>query len=174
MTKATKAGIGASLAIVLASVMTLAAQNPPAGQPGAQRPTTQQPGAQQPRPSTPPAVSSSQQEHKITVTGCLEKGDQASEFILANAAMAGVKPESPSPGAAPTGTAGSRSRYSLVGKSDELTKHEGHRIEVTGMLAGAASSPSSRAQSPPSPQSGTQAAQRLQVDSVRMISADCK
>jgi hypothetical protein len=166
-----KAWISASLAVVLASATTLGAQqNPPAGQPG-QQPTTQPPATQQPRPSTPPAASS-QQEKKITVSGCLEKGEQASEFILANATMAGAKPDSP--GAAPTGTAGMKTRYTLVGKSDELAKHQGHRIEVTGTLA--AASPSSGAPSPsqqPS-SSSTQAAQRLRVDSVKMVAADCK
>jgi hypothetical protein len=153
--------LSALLAVAISSAATLAAQNPqnpPTQRPDAPRPTTQAPQ----NPSTQPATSA----NKITVTGCIEKGDQPTDFVLANASIGAAKPDAPSA----TGTAGSKMKYTLVGKSDELTKHMGHRVEVVGTAAPAA--PSSSAA--PSAAGAAASAQRLQVESVKMIAAECK
>lgn len=165
--------LSAMLAVAVTSAAVLAAQNPDARNPNAPRPPgTQIPGAQAPSTQAPAATSPSQ--GKVIVTGCIEKGDQATAFILANATMGAAKPDTPG-GAAATGTTGVRAtRYTLVGKSDDVSKHEGHRVEITGTIAPAAPSPSGA----PSAQSGAQAAasaaQRLQVESIKMVAAECK
>jgi hypothetical protein len=163
------------LAVAISGAATLAAQdqqNPPAQRPDTPKPSAPAPGAQAPS-TQPPAASSA---GKVTLTGCLEKGDSATEFILANAAMGSAKPDSPAGGAAgATGTAGSKgAKYTLLGKSDELTKHQGHRVEVTGTIAGGAGATSAPSGGAGAGAAGAQAAQRLQVDSVRMIAAECK
>jgi len=76
----------------------------------------------------------------------------------------------------------------LVGKSDELSKHAGHKVEVTGRLDNAGSSSGSTSGTTSgttgSTSSGTSTsgygssssmgdAKKLHVESIRMISADC-
>src|SRR5437667_10106604 len=110
---------------------------------------------------TSTSSSQSDRDRTITVTGCLERGDQTpagttgtsgtstsarprGEWILTNATMgsgssSGSYSGTSSTGSTTTGTAGttssmsgSGSSYVLVGKSDELSKHAGHKSEVTG------------------------------------------
>ena len=72
--------------------------------------------------------------------------------------------------------------YMLDGKDSELKNHVGHRIEVTGTVAGTMSgmnhgstaSPSTSTPADGSPQDKTSnAKQTLKVASIKMISADC-
>jgi hypothetical protein len=71
---------------------------------------------------------------------------------------------------------GSGSTYILDGKSDELSKHAGHKVEVTGRLdssSSGSSSTGSTTSATGSSASSMSGSQKLHVESVRMISADC-
>jgi hypothetical protein len=114
---------------------------------------------------------------RITVTGCLQPGEQGlasrepnaasrsaedvDRFILANATPASA---SPSSDASTSATAATGPLYILEGKKDELRQHIGHQVEVTGQPEDNRS-PSSDPNQPN--------AQRLEVESVRMIAANC-
>jgi hypothetical protein len=107
----------------------------------------------------------------ITLTGCLQPGEQGlasqepnaaarsaegiDRFVLANA-------KTP---ASPESIDSSGPLYILEGKTDELRQHVSHQVEVTGRVKDddSASSPSST--------SGN--SRRVEVDSVRMIAANC-
>src|SRR5439155_16124723 len=108
--------------------------------------------------------SQSDRDRTITVVGCLERGDQSpasttgtsgtstrpsssarGEWILKNATMSPGGSSASTGSTTTTGTAGttgtstateagSGSTYILLGKSDELSKHAGHKIEITGKL----------------------------------------
>jgi hypothetical protein len=84
---------------------------------------------------------------------------------------------------------GSMGRYVLEGRADELAKHKGHRIEVVGTLTpvgtsgtvapsgGAPGTTPEMQQAPRATTAGANAQasmdQRLQVTSIRMVSATC-
>jgi len=150
---------------------------------------------------TPTSGSQSDRDRSITVVGCLERGDQSpagttgtsgtstsarprGEWILTNATMgSGSSGSTSTTTTGSTGTSGtssatgSGSSYVLVGKSDELSKHAGHKIEVTGKLDSNSSSSGSYSTSgttgTASASSSMSEAKKLHVDSIRMISADC-
>jgi hypothetical protein len=102
-----------------------------------------------------------QQAGNITLTGCLQTGEQglaspppegaaanADQFVLANA-------KTPAQSADPNASTGPL--YILDGNKDEFRQHVSQQVEVTGELKdSAAGSP-----------------QRFDVDSVRMIAATC-
>jgi hypothetical protein len=115
----------------------------------------------------------------ITVTGCLQAGEQGlasrepnaasrsaedvDRFVLANA----TPPASPSPDRSQSSTSATASTgplYMLEGKTDELRTHVGQQVEITGKPEDRGSSGSDANQ--PN-------AQRLEVESVRMIAANC-
>jgi hypothetical protein len=104
------------------------------------------------------------------------------------------------PGTAAVGTTGSaekeppanRTSYALEGNADELTKHLGHRMEVTGTIApvvasGAGTAPSGRGADDarahagaPAPAAGNNGhpmfktgIERVKVTSMKMVSGDC-
>jgi hypothetical protein len=105
----------------------------------------------------------------VTLTGCLQPGEQGlaarepnaasrssediDRFVLANAKMPG------SPSASPDDAAGAL--YILEGKTEELRQHVGHQVEVTGNPEDSSADPS---------QGNTR---RIEVESVRMIAANC-
>ena len=100
-----------------------------------------------------------QQAGNITLTGCLQSGEQglaappegvaADQFVLANA-------KTPAQSADPAGSTGPL--YILDGNKDEFRQHLSQQVEVIGELKD-----SSAAGSP----------QHFDVDSVRMIAASC-
>ncbi len=104
---------------------------------------------------------------KITLTGCLQSGEQglasrepnaasrevSDQFVLANAMPPG------SPAASSSGSSGPL--YILEGKKDELRDHVGHQVEITGEPQSDSSNPAQTA------------TRRIEVDSVRMIAANC-
>lgn len=112
------------------------------------------------------------QASTITLTGCLQPGEQGlasrepnaasrssegvDQFVLANAKM---------PGSA-TGAANDSTNplYILEGKNDELREHVGQQVEVVGKPQDSSASASD------SNQGNTR---RLDVESVRMIAATC-
>ena len=129
---------------------------------------------------------------QMTVIGCLQPGEQGlgsrepnaasrsaegvDQFVLTNAMPAQTTSPSDSsssssstssqsqPSASASGT--TRQTYILEGKEDELRTHVGQQVEITGKPADDDDSSSSS--------SSTQAnAQRLEVESVRMIAQNC-
>ena len=103
---------------------------------------------------------------RITVTGCLQPGEQGlasrepnaasrstegvDRFVLANASTSAASATGP--------------LYILEGKKDELRTHIGQQVEVTGKPEDGVSSSSD----PNQPN-----AQHLEVESVRMIAQNC-
>ena len=63
--------------------------------------------------------------------------------------------------------AGERTSYSLQGLASELANHKGHRVEIAGQLL-------PRLPAVSSPKSPEAAIQRIAVQTVKMLSAQCK
>lgn len=106
---------------------------------------------------------------RITVTGCLQPGEQGLASREPNAAsrsaegvdrfvLANVTPS------ATSATATTGPLYILEGKKDELRTHIGHQVEVTGK-------PEDRVSSSSDPNQPN--ARHLEVESVRMIAQNC-
>ena len=113
---------------------------------------------------------------RITVTGCLQPGEQGLEpnaasrsaegvdrFVLANATPSSASPSSEASQPS-TSTAAIGPLYILDGKKDELRQHIGQQVEVTGKPEDGV--PSSSDPNQPN-------AQHLEVESVRMIAVNC-
>jgi hypothetical protein len=101
----------------------------------------------------------SDRQAKITVTGCLQPGEQGLEPNAASRSAEGVDRfvlANTTPATGPL--------YILEGKKDELRQHIGQQVEVTGKPADAV--PSSSDPNQPN-------AQHLEVESVRMIAQNC-
>ena len=104
------------------------------------------------------------QASNITLTGCLQPGEQGlapngagartsenvDRFVLANARTAASEPASSTDSSGPL--------YILEGKADELREHVSQQVQITGKLEDSSAAGNSR---------------RVEVDSVRMISATC-
>jgi hypothetical protein len=179
-------------------------------------------GAQsQPQPAAEPTAAAPSEA--ITVTGCLQANPTGSAsgtaaagstaYVLANASAnvarseaAGAAPagatraaSGATPGAVGTSGVVEVTSYALHGRPDELGKHLGHRIEITGTASQAApsgdSAPGTTAAQPPqqviphephrgpvstiaapAPAAGTAhpSVQHLSVQSVRMLAETCK
>ena len=122
----------------------------------------------------------SDRQARITVTGCLQPGEQGlgsrepnaasrsaegvDRFMLTNATPASASPSSDASQSSTSATASTGPLYILEGKKDELRTHIGHQVEITGK-------PEDNRSSSPDPNQPN--AQRLEVDSVRMIAANC-
>jgi len=124
------------------------------------------------------------EQARMTVTGCLQAGEQGlgsrepnaasrsaegvDRFVLTNATPATTPSRSPStstesqPSTSATGTTGRM--YILEGEADELRTHVGQQVEITGTPVDRDSSTSSTTQAD---------APRLEVESVRMIAQNC-
>jgi hypothetical protein len=84
-----------------------------------------------------------------------------------------------------SGTSGTASSYMLEGRESELQKHVGHKVEITGTVessksgmsgskTGSTTTGSESRESRESKESGSMGnAQRLRVQSVKMISSNC-
>jgi hypothetical protein len=112
-------------------------------------------------------------------------------FILTNAMKSsGSHSESSSPGAAAGASASRGTTYALEGRTDDLRKHVNQQVEVTGRLASSTSGSSTRSGSADrdttqrsdktaaggdgaSSPSASGIGQRIQVESVRQVSASC-
>lgn len=139
-------------------------------------------GAQAPT-STASRPMTSDKDHDVTITGCLSKG--AMDFTLTNARLDTEKSAtttgSTSSTATATGTTGSSvpagpPTWKLKGDND-LEKHIGHKITVTGKTAwdashSASSTSTTAAASPSSTMSGSEPT--LDVKSIKMVAASCQ
>jgi hypothetical protein len=141
--------VAAVLAVAMVGAQQVGAQQPPAAPP--QKPA-------QPSESRPPSDTAKAQ----TITGCVEKGTGADSFILAEAGTGAAPAPGAKPGEKPAGTSGATKSYALMAKpTEDLSKHVGHKVEITGTVI-PASSPA-----PGSPK------ESLNVQSVKMVAASC-
>ena len=115
---------------------------------------------------------------RITVTGCLQAGEQGlgsrepnaaarsaegvNQFVLANATPASGSPSPDASQPSTSATAATGPLYILEGRADELRTHVGQQVEITG-----------EPQDSDSADPNQPNAQRLEVESVRMISQRC-
>ena len=67
---------------------------------------------------------------------------------------------------------GTGTTYKLMGNEDQLKKHVGHEVAITGQMSGGAGS-SASASDQAQPSSGASDASTLQVTDVKMISRKC-
>ena len=117
----------------------------------------------------------------ITVVGCLQKGAQANQFVLAATADALAKGVAVrTSGAVPNVT------YVLSGGTN-LAAHLGHRVEITGRTSGEAqkavstdSSATKRVEIPGKPDPKVETKEKatiemrdLQIESMKMVSTSC-
>lgn len=189
-------------AIVFGIVVGVAAQEPattpPATTPSATTPSATAPPStpqSETTPSTAPPSRATSSTDKVTMTGCLERADQASAggatgttgttgiagtatatagaggFILAKAAMAGKASTETGAPSSTEAAGASSSTYRLVGDDSALTSHVGEKVEIAGTIEPAAAPL-------PSPREATTAAapaaRMLMVSSVKTIAANCK
>jgi hypothetical protein len=135
----------------------------------AQEPTTK------PQTTPQPAAKS---EKTMTISGCIQKGADASSFVLSN--VTAVPPAGATGATGTTGGAGApsgpkpESKYSLVADpSVDLSKHVGHKVEITGSPAAEAkSAPRGEPGAPPAA-AGASGEAKFQVSSLKMVSATC-
>lgn len=133
----------------------------------------------QQQPSTAPA----DKDKKITVTGCLQAGAQANQFLLA-ATAASADPLAKGVAVATTGAV-PNIHYVLSGGSN-LGAHVGHRVEITGTSSGksrtatATEESETRTRVPNQPDPQVEVKEKtavevrdLQVESLKMVAASC-
>jgi hypothetical protein len=92
--------------------------------------------------SAPAAAAAAGTDDKVTLTGCVVKGDDG--FLLTDAvapATTSTTTVSPSPGGVTattktTTTPGQATMLYWLDGSDDLNAHSGHRVEVTGEIEG--------------------------------------
>jgi len=141
-------------------------------------------------------TSSSQQGQgkEVKVTGCLQSAQaglggattsSGDRFILTNAMMSsgssststgGATTTKPSTGAGATSSTGTGTTYLLEGKTSDLRQHLNQQVEVTGKLESPSTTGSTTGGQRTEPSTGSARlanAQRLQVESVRMIASSC-
>jgi hypothetical protein len=109
----------------------------------------------------------------ITVAGCLQPGEQGladnsagartaedvDRFMLTNATITAAGSSAEAGAATPL--------YVLEGKTDELRQHLGQQVEVSGEID------RNLLGKPETDSSGSPASQRIEVESVRMVAANC-
>jgi hypothetical protein len=122
-------------------------------------------------PADPTTASQAEPRNQpMTVTGCLRAGEAGDTFILTSAATEG----SQQPGS-----------YQLVGDTDSLGDHIGHRVQVSGTLESEQElAARSRSVEPERPKgtSGTPTVEtkttvelrRLEVASARLLDGECE
>lgn len=93
------------------------------------------------------AQKGSKPANSVTVTGCLQKGDEAGEFAI-------------------TGENGKN--YELVSRSVKLSEHAGHKVSVTGTLIGEEKEENQKKEE------GEGWSGKIRVSSLKMVSETCK
>ena len=160
--------VGASVVTIGLSAQISNPQGQDATTPTAQAPSAQEPAAP-PTTSARPAPAAPSADKKVTFSGCIERqppsaaavtGAANMPFTLTNASAAGAN--------APVATSGAAAKsYRLDGTDSMLSPHVGHKVEVTGTIQEAAPAGGANATG------SANAAARLKVDSVKMVSTTC-
>lgn len=150
-------------------------------------------GAQAPTSTATSSRSTMDKEHDVTLTGCLSKATAGYTLTNAHVDTNAASSTTTTPGSATAGTTGTTgnsrdaassmaaSTWMLSGDND-LEKHVGHKIQVTGKTSWDASMDHARAAgttaTPPSTTSAASAASstaepKLDVKSIKMVSSSC-
>lgn len=161
---------GACAAIAFGVVAVVGAQNPPSSQ-----------------TSTSQTSSSQNSSRSVTVTGCLQRGTNATGttgtasssrtasaggYLLMNATMGGPSSTSSGASSPSRATAGTGTQYRLDADESKLSPHAGHKVEVTGTIEQSSSASSSSAAGSAT-STAAMSSPRLKVDSVKMVSSTC-
>jgi len=96
----------------------------------------------------------------ITLTGCLQKGDEPNTFLLTNA----------------TGTGAKADRWELIGApaSLKMSDHVGHKVEVSGHAVGAGAAAKKEGKKGAKTEKAEEAGEHhLQVRSLKHVSPTC-
>jgi len=96
----------------------------------------------------------------ITLTGCLQKGDEPNTFLLTNATGTGVKAD----------------RWELIGApaSLKMSDHVGHKVEVSGHAVGAGAAAKMEGKKGSKAEKAEEAGEHhLQVRSLKHIAPTC-
>lgn len=124
--------------------------------------------AQAPPPAqTPPPAQPSAEKGSTTLTGCLKAGTEPDSFILTNISGAGSEAAQKT---APGELARADVSYKLTADSGvKLKDHVGHKVEVTGTLAGKGftSTPPASTEKPKAEMAN------LKVTAIKHISPSC-
>lgn len=126
---------------ILTAVLLAAGQAPPQIPPQ----TTTPPNVAKPKATTPDEGAPRTTQEKITITGCIARGDasgaQAAGGPLVLKASSGAASDRSSSGGTPAGT-----HYQIVSNDPalRLADHVGHRVQLTGRLQAEATEPPSR------------------------------
>jgi hypothetical protein len=104
-------------------------------------------------------------KHSMTVTGCLREATGAEgEFLLTKA-----------PASTTTSGAESATTYRLVGGGKvNLKEHVGHKVEVTGEMAGEHGASQSSSEKPAASSQTASSEPKITVTSLKHISASCE
>ena len=113
---------------------------------GAQTGTTQQPAGKTPAETKPAAAQTAPKEH--TMTGCLQKGETANTFVVAN-----IDPKGPK-------------LIGVVESAAKLEPHVGHKIDVTGTAVPVKEAESAAVKP-------AKADHYMKLTAVKMVSAAC-
>ena len=144
-----------------------------------------------------PQTQSTNDRDSIVVSGCLQK-DASGGFTLANAQIEPARTDAatagPAAGNAPSGTTGATApapaaeapvpaNWTIESSEADLSQHVGHRVQATGRriavganpaATGATSGATAGDEAKPRTGAGdTDAARRLDVKSIKMISSSC-
>jgi hypothetical protein len=96
----------------------------------------------------------------ITLTGCLQKGDEPNTFLLTNATGTGVKSD----------------RWELIGApaSLKMSDHVGHKVEVSGHAVGAGAAAKMEGKKETKAEKAEEAGEHhLQVRSLKHVAPTC-
>jgi hypothetical protein len=154
---------------VALAVGTLAAQTPSSQSPSPQNPTPQTPSTQSPSAQAPSTT-----DKPISATGCVRQGADG-KFYLTNASegassAVGTTGSAPS---TPSASSASEKSYRLQASMGvDLSKHVGHKIQVTGTEDKAMSSAGTSGSS--ATEAWAKNAKDLKVTLVKMIAESCQ
>jgi len=90
--------------------------------------------------------------HSMTVTGCLQKGDEAGEYSITDDGKT----------------------YGLRSKSVDLSKHVGHKVSVTGTMKAESEAGERSETSEKNEAKETKEAGDIRVSNLKMISESCQ
>jgi hypothetical protein len=103
--------------------------------------------------ATPGLAQTKKTSEKRTVTGCLQKGEEADEFSI-------------------TGEDGKR--YDLTSSAVNLSKHLGHRVTVTGTFKAESAEKEEQEKEEYGKKGGGSEAGDIRVETLKMVSDKCQ
>ena len=148
---------GMCAAVVLATTVTVLAQDPASPQSSSKQGTSA-------KTVTVAGCVQRAQERATGTTGTTPSGTET-KFVLTNASIKTDEPAGAA-GTTPPATTAISNEYRLDADEAKLTAHVGHKVEITGTVE----QPSPTEQKPPASAAN---APKLKVDSVKMVALTC-